>query len=115
MKRGELFVGNWKIYFYIPSDNSHYSNLPDGWVDFHFKVKSSAMKILSTKKDVADIKFLYYTMQTIDISYDTHKRYWISTYSKCVINVPPLSEQQRIVSKIEQIFAQLDEIKKSIK
>jgi len=27
------------------------------YVDFHFKVKSSAMKILSTKKDVADIKF----------------------------------------------------------
>ena len=84
------------------------------YVDFHFKVKSSAMKILSTKEDVADIKFLYYTMQTIDISYDTHKRYWISTYSKCIINVPPLSEQSRIVQKIETVFSQLDEIEKAI-
>jgi type I restriction enzyme S subunit len=85
------------------------------YVDFHFKVKSSAMKILSTKEDVADIKFLYYTMQTIDISCDTHKRYWISTYSKCIISLPPLSEQKRLVSKIEHIFAQLDKIEKTMK
>ena len=30
------------------------------------------------------------------------------------IPIPPLSEQQRIISKIEQIFTQLDEIEKSI-
>lgn len=44
------------------------------FVDFHFKVKSSAMKILHPNGK-ADIKFLYYLMQTIQHRSDTHKRY----------------------------------------
>ena len=85
------------------------------FVDFNFKVKSSAMKILSTNKEIADLKFLQYTMQTINFTHDTHKRYWISAYSKCSIALPPISEQHRIVQKIEEIFTQLDEIEKSVK
>ena len=84
------------------------------YVDFNFKVKSSAMKILSTNRKIADIKFLHYTMQTIDFMHDTHKRYWISAYSKCTISLPPLSEQKRIVQKIEAIFEILDSIQNNL-
>src|SRR3989344_8622628 len=37
------------------------------FVDFPFKVKSSAMKILHPKKKEADAKYLFYLMQTIKL------------------------------------------------
>ncbi|MBQ8671424.1 MAG: restriction endonuclease subunit S [Alphaproteobacteria bacterium] len=77
-------------------------------VDFPFKVKSSAMKILHAKKDI-NINFLYYLMQTIHYESDTHKRYWISEYAKQTLNLPPLAEQERIVAKIEALFQGIDE------
>ena len=78
------------------------------YVDFKFKVKSSAMKILRSR--IADIKYVFYFMQTIECNHATHKRYWISDYSKKVIALPPLSEQRRIVTAIETAFEQLDGI-----
>jgi hypothetical protein len=83
------------------------------YVDFPFKVKSSAMKILRTKN--ANIKYLFYFMQTIECEYTTHKRYWIPHYSQKLIPLPPLSEQSRIVAAIEAIFAQLDYLHEHIK
>ena len=78
------------------------------FVDFKFKVKSSAMKILSCNKELANIKYMYYLMQITHIQSDTHKRYWISDYSKIPVNLPPLSTQQAIVTRIESLFAELD-------
>jgi len=60
------------------------------FVDFPFKVKSSAMKILHTKKNRVDIKFLYYAMQKIKFVNNEHKRYWISEYSKIKIPLPSI-------------------------
>ena len=48
------------------------------YVDFPFKVKSSAMKILKANKEIADIRFLYYRMMKTGIDTELHKRYWIS-------------------------------------
>ena len=70
-------------------------------VDFPFKVKSSAMKILHSKKEKADIKFLFYVMQKIEFAHDEHKRYWISQYSKIKIPLPPLGVQKAIVAEID--------------
>jgi len=78
------------------------------YVNFKFKVKSSAMKILKTNENVAVIKFLYYMMQIIDCEHSTHKRYWIQTYSKYKIPLPPLSMQEHIVSKIDELFSEID-------
>lgn len=70
------------------------------YVDFPFKVKSSAMKILKAK-DNANITFLYYLMQNIEFDSSDHKRYWISQYSKLEIPLPPLSIQEQIVAELE--------------
>ena len=78
------------------------------FVDFKFKVKSSAMKILSCNEEIADIKYMYYLMQITHIQSDTHKRYWISDYSKVPVSLPPLPTQQAIVARIEALFTELD-------
>lgn len=79
------------------------------YVDFPFKVKSSAMKILSVNSEIADLKYLFYKMQTIQFDSANHKRYWISEYSKIKLDLPTLTEQQRIVNRIETMFAKLDQ------
>lgn len=79
------------------------------YVDFPFKVKSSAMKILSVNSEIADLKYLFYKMQTIQFDSANHKRYWISEYSKIKLDLPTLAEQQRIVNRIETMFAKLDQ------
>ena len=66
------------------------------------------MKILKANEELALTKYLYYLMQTIHCDHDTHKRYWIQTYSKIKIEIPNLTEQQRIVDKIEELFSKLD-------
>lgn len=78
------------------------------YVNFPFKVKSSAMKILTANKELVLPKFIYYRMQTIKFEHSTHKRYWIQQYSKIKVTVPSLSEQKRIVNKIEELFSELD-------
>lgn len=78
------------------------------YVSFHFKVKSSAMKILTANPDLAIPKFLYYIMQIIDCEHSTHKRYWISKYSLIDVKIPSLPEQKCIVEKIDELFSNLD-------
>lgn len=71
------------------------------FVDFPFKVKSSAMKILKIKPEIGDIKFVFHAMQNILFNSEEHKRYWISQYSNIEIPLPPLEIQKEIVAEIE--------------
>lgn len=79
------------------------------YVDFPFKVKSSAMKILHVKKGI-NIKYVAHFMSVTRLIGETHKRYWISEYSKVIIPLPPKEEQDRIVSAIELLTSSLDSI-----
>ncbi len=72
------------------------------FVDFPFKVKSSAMKILKPNKSIADVRYLFYLMMTFNINSKEHKRYWISKYSQIEIPLPPLSEQKRIAAILDE-------------
>lgn len=78
------------------------------FVNFPFKVKSSAMKILQPTCDLVNIKLAYYFMQIQNIKGDTHKRFWISEYSKLPVPFAPLNEQKRILDKIEELITDLD-------
>lgn len=78
------------------------------YVNFKFKVKSSAMKILHINTELVNPKYIYYRMQIIQFDHSTHKRYWIQQYSKLKVQIPSLPEQKRIVDKIEELFSDLD-------
>ena len=78
------------------------------FVNFKFKVKSSAMKILVPTSELVNMAFAYYAMQVNQIRSDTHKRYWISVYAKKKFLLPSAVEQEAIVSKIEELFSDLD-------
>lgn len=78
------------------------------FVNFRFKVKSSAMKILHINTDLVIPKYIFYRLQIIQFDHSTHKRYWIQSYSKIKVLIPPLDEQFRIVARIEELFSELD-------
>jgi len=84
------------------------------YVDFPFKVKSSAMKILKAKKDKALIRYVYFAMQNIDFPFTEHKRYWISEYSKIEIPLPPINEQVKILKEIDGYTSRINEAKSEI-
>jgi type I restriction enzyme, S subunit len=80
------------------------------WVDFDFKVKSSAMKMLTPKENI-DFRYVYYAMKCVRYVPSSHARQWISTYSNFEIPIPPLEVQQEIVdilNKFTKLEAELE-------
>ena len=84
------------------------------YVDFAFKVKSSAMKILHINQELVLPKYAFFLMQATEIDHDNHQRYWISTYSQEIISLPPLSEQIKIIEAIENLFELVQSVDNNI-
>ncbi|WP_217806846.1 restriction endonuclease subunit S [Chromobacterium haemolyticum] len=91
------------------------------FVDFHFKAKSSAMKILVAKEGVS-IKYVFEAMQMLNFAVGGHQRHWISIFSNLVIPIPSKDEQDKIASvlaaadqEIETLQSQLDGLKQEKK
>lgn len=85
------------------------------WVDFDFKVKSSALKILKIKdKQEADFRYIYMAMKTIHFIPTNHMRHWISLYSKFEIPLPPLNIQKEIVSILDSFTSLIDKMKQEV-
>ena len=113
-----LTAGKSFILGYTNEQHGIYSSLPviifddfttaSRYVNFKFKVKSSAMKILTPNTELVLPKFIYYRMQIIQFDHSTHKRYWIQQYSKIKVSIPSIPVQQRIVDRIEELFSELD-------
>ena len=79
------------------------------FVDFKFKVKSSAMKILISKASQEyNIKYFYYLLKTIHINSDTHKRFWISEYEDYSVCIPPNWYQNLVVDFLDVLFCKID-------
>jgi len=68
-------------------------------ITYRFKVKSSAMKLLTTT-GVCDIRIVSALMQMINFPLKDHKRYWIAEYSKLIVRIPANEIEQTAIATI---------------
>jgi type I restriction enzyme S subunit len=72
------------------------------WVDFPFKAKSSAMKMLTTRDgDPVTLRFVFHAMQTLPYEPQEHARQWIATYSQFRVPWPPEAVRREIVRALD--------------
>jgi type I restriction enzyme S subunit len=120
-----LTAGKSFIIGYTNETNNHFDRVPViifddfttsiQFVNFHFKVKSSAMKILVPTSNLIDIRYVFYLMKTLKVNTVTHKRYWISVFSQLPIKVASFSEQKIIADQIEEMLSDLDNAIENLK
>ena len=77
------------------------------FVDFSFKIKSSAMKLLTLIDDMDDIYCINNILENIDYVPVSHERHWISIFSKFDVIVPKDKDEQK---KIGDYFRKLDHL-----
>lgn len=92
------------------------------YVNFPFKVKSSAMKLLRINNSNTSLKFIYYQMQLRNVNTTTHKRYYLSIYQNQQFSFPintdnqiDIKKQQQVVDEIEKQFTKLDAVVDDLK
>lgn len=83
------------------------------FVDFPFKVKSSAMKIITAKPNV-NIKYVFEAMQMINFVIGGHQRHWISIFSNLVISLPKKEEQQKVADVLTSADQEIEYLQKKI-
>lgn len=83
------------------------------FVDFPFKAKSSAMKIL-VAKDSVNIKFVYEAMQMLRYEIGGHERHWISKYSPLEFDLPCPEEQTKIANFLSSIDDKINAVNQQI-
>lgn len=84
------------------------------WVDFNFKIKSSAMKMLRIKPDKLEdtlLRYVYHCMKSIQYEPVDHSRQWIAKYSNFRIPLPHIEVQREIVRILDN-FTELTARKK---
>ena len=75
------------------------------YVDFPFKIKSSAMKLLTLNNPKDDIHCTFNVLQNIGYVPVSHERHWISTFAKFNVLLPKSSSEQK---QIGSYFRNLD-------
>lgn len=105
-----LTAGKTFILGYTNEEHGIFKNLPViifddfttaiKYVDFPFKAKSSAMKMLLPKNEKVNLRFIYEIMLQIKYQVADHKRHWIGEYSKIEIKVPSTPEEQNGIATI---------------
>ena len=84
------------------------------WVDFEFKVKSSAMKILKPKNQFVNLRYCYHYIKTINFDVTEHKRIWISKYSQLEVPILSLEIQEKIVKILDKFTNYVTELQSEL-
>lgn len=118
-----LTAGKSFILGYTDETNNIFDNLPViifddfttsvQFVDFPFKVKSSAMKLLKNTEQ-ADIKYCYYLLKFLQHTPENHKRQWLSATSQNIVELPTIEKQKNIVMKLDKILEVIDNQNKQL-
>lgn len=77
------------------------------FVDFPFKAKSSAMKLLHLKHPQHSLKVIFELLNRLDFPIGDHKRYWISEFQNETIILPHPEEQKQIAAFLSAIDRQI--------
>ncbi|WP_187906899.1 restriction endonuclease subunit S [Helicobacter pylori] len=117
-----LTAGKTFILGYTNDKHGIYTNIPviifddfttdSKMVNFPFKVKSSAIKILSLRdNNQADLKYIYEKLTLLKHQVTDHKRYWIDEFSNFEIFLPPLNEQIAIANILSALDHEIISLK----
>ncbi|WRG34037.1 restriction endonuclease subunit S [Helicobacter pylori] len=117
-----LTAGKTFILGYTNDKHGIYTNIPviifddfttdSKMVNFPFKVKSSAIKILSLRdNNQADLKYIYEKLTLLKHQVTDHKRYWIDEFSDFEIPLPPLNEQIAIANILSDLDSEIISLK----
>ena len=108
-----LTAGKSFILGYTNEEDGIYNNLPViifddftteiKYVDFPFKVKSSAMKMLRPSNNEYNLKYFYYLINFLNFQPTSHKRHWISKFSELEFDIPERVKQDQIVEKLDKL------------
>ncbi len=113
-----LTAGKSFLLGYTDDNDGIYTNLPTiifddfttatQWVDFEFKVKSSACKMLRPKNGACNPRYVFERLRALNYQTSDHKRHWISVFHSMEMMMPPLKEQEAIA---EVLTVMDDELK----
>ena len=84
-------------------------------VNFPFKVKSSAMKILKPASDKVYIPYWYYYLLSVKTDTTLHKRYWISSFANKRVSTPSYTEQKQIANRLDKVQKLIAKQKEQLK
>ena len=98
---------NWGLYDDLPVIIFDDFVVESKYVTMPFKVKSSAIKMLSLREKENDLRFIFEKMQCIEFPIADHKRHWISEYSQLEITIPEPNEQRAIANILSSMDTEI--------
>lgn len=84
------------------------------YVDFPFKIKSSAIKILTPLKSETNLKFVFEQMKRLKYPLGGHKRYYLSEFQYLPISLPCPAEQKAIADILSKADAEIELLNKKL-
>jgi len=84
------------------------------FVDFEFKIKSSAIKILTPKNKDVNLKFIFEKIQLINVVIGEHRRHYLSEYQYLTIDTPDIKEQNAIGKILTTADKEITELEKKL-